>query len=220
MCGRFALSSDTREIRQRFGLRDAPDVKSRFNVAPGSVMPVVTTDDPRTAVLARWGLIPSWARDPKIGYRMINARAETLGEKPAFRGPFRNKRCLIPASGFYEWKQLDGEKVPFYIHHAGEPVFAFAGLYDVWKDAEDRPLMTFTIITTRPNDLMKPIHDRMPVILARNYERKWLDSGVSDPEMLRPMLVPYAGGGLEAYPVSKAVNNPENDSPGLTAARP
>ena len=214
MCGRFAFDTDLRQITNRFDAgTNLSSVSRHFNVAPGMQMPIIIRKSPNSAVLARWGLIPFWAKDPKIGYKMINARAEGIAEKPAFRKPFRSQRCLVPATGFYEWRHIDGDKVPYYIHLKTENLFAFAGLYDEWKDVEGRGLTTFTIITTTPNSFMQPIHDRMPVIFDKDEEDAWLDTSFYDLTVLQNMLDSYPDKRMEAYPVTKAVNNPENDTP-------
>lgn len=219
MCGRYALATDSEQVKRRFGLKEAPEVSPRFNVAPGSAMPVILQSDPETAVLARWGLVPFWAKDPKIGYRMINARAESLLAKPAFRRPFASQRCLVPVSGFYEWKTLDEpgrkEKIPYYIRVAGESLFAFAGLYDYWTDVEGRKITTFTIITTEPNEKLEKIHNRMPVILPKDKESEWLGRSGQDTAGLSGLLAPFPSARTETYPVSSAVSNPENDGESL-----
>jgi putative SOS response-associated peptidase YedK len=230
MCGRYALVTDSEKIKQRFGLTHSPAFSARYNVAPGSSMPVVLSENPKTAVLARWGLVPFWAKDPKIGYRMINARAETVTEKPAFRRPFMTKRCLVPASGFYEWKPLrqaqgesihgnkgKPEKVPFHIKLKDDTVFSFAGLYDTWKDAEGMEITTFTIITTTPNETVMNIHDRMPVILEERSESVWLDTKGQDRAALHRLLKPFPAARVDAYPVSTAVNDPSNDDATILA---
>lgn len=212
MCGRFALSGTPEEIRERFHTNNDPPLFSpHYNIAPGSMIPIINHN--HEAVLARWGLIPSWAKDPKIGYRTINARAETLSEKPVFRSPFLKQRCLIPASGFYEWKVIDKEKVPYYVHIKNTHLFAFAGLYDEWKDAEGYPILTCTIITVTPNEVVKPIHDRMPAIFAsESTENQWLNPQLHDPVQLSQMLQPFDSTKMEAYPITKGINNPDNDS--------
>jgi len=214
MCGRFAFDADLGQLEDRFAAGAAfSRLTPHYNVAPGMFMPVITRNSPNTAVMARWGLVPHWAKDPAIGYKLINARAESVADKPAFRSSFRNKRCLVPTSGFFEWKHIDKEKVPYFIRLKGADMFAFAGLYDEWKDAEGYPVLTFTIITTAPNDLMEPIHSRMPVIFSREDEDVWLDPDEHDEEKLKKLLDPYPSGGMEAYPVSKLVNSPANDTP-------
>jgi len=213
MCGRFTLHADHKKLADRFsaGMQDS-EVTPHFNVAPGMMMPIVVKNSPNKAILARWGLIPSWSRDPSIAYRTINARAEGISEKPVFREPFRKKRCLVPANGFFEWKRIEKEKIPYYIRLTDKDLFAFAGLYDEWLDAKGSPLTTFTIITTQPNRLMEKIHSRMPVIFSKSDEDAWLDPDEHDTEKLLALLDPYPAGEMKAYPVSKLVNSPANDT--------
>jgi putative SOS response-associated peptidase YedK len=220
MCGRFVFDADKDDVQSRFKAEAVfPVVERHFNVTPGMFMPIVVRrPEGNVAVLAKWGLVPFWARDPTIGYRMINARAEGIADKPAFRKPFRSSRCLVPTTGFYEWKRLDdGEKVPFFIRLTNEKLFAFAGIYDTWRDAEDRELITFSIITTGPNRLMAGIHDRMPVIFGRKEEDMWLDPQFQDTAALSAMLSPFPESGMETHSVGPDVNNPQNDTPELIA---
>jgi putative SOS response-associated peptidase YedK len=163
----------------------------------------------------KWGLIPFWAKDPRIGNRLINARAETIAEKPSFKSALKANRCLVPASGFYEWKEIGGRKMPFLFQLKDISLFSFAGLYDVWKDEQKNEIKTFTIITTNANSFMAPIHDRMPVILTPENENIWLDNAINDVPQLLPLLKPYPDETMEMYPVSPAVNNPKTDSPEL-----
>lgn len=189
---------------------------THYNVAPGYMMPVISKKSPNRAVLMKWGLIPFWAKDPRIGYQMINARAETLKDKPAFRKPLSQFRCLVPANGFYEWKKTQDGKQPFYIRLKSEEMFAFAGLYDQWVDAEGKEIETYTIITTTPNSVVEPIHNRMPAILKKENEEIWLNHQETDINKILALLTPNnTTEEFEAYPVSKAVNKPENDSKDL-----
>ena len=176
-------------------------------------MPVITRNSPNKAELMRWGLIPFWAKDPRIGYKMINARAEDIQFKPSFRKPIRSQRCLVPTSGFFEWKHVGEEKIPYFIKLKGSDMFAFAGLYDIWKDVEEYPLKSFTIITTSPNSLVESIHNRMPVILDEKFEDIWLDNTITDVNKVVALLKPYDSSQMEAYPVSMLINNPANDLP-------
>ncbi|HEX8199940.1 MAG TPA: SOS response-associated peptidase, partial [Isosphaeraceae bacterium] len=210
MCGRYTLRAPNREVAAAFDLPEVPEIPARYNIAPTQPVPAVrTTPDGigRELVSLRWGLIPSWADDPAIGNRMINARAETVASKPAYRRPFRTRRCLIVGDGFYEWRQHDGRKQPYYIRRKDDRPFAFAGLWDQWgRDAE--VVRSCTIITTEANELMAPIHDRMPVIVPPAAYGLWLDPAVLDPGPLREVLRPYPPGELEAFPVSTFVNRP------------
>lgn len=217
MCGRYAivLAGDG-TLQRRFSLGElGDDPAPRFNVAPTQTLPVITRNSPNRVEMMRWGLIPSWAKDASIGSKMINARAETVAEKPAFRRALRSQRCLVPATGFYEWKRDGDSKAPHFIHLPGEPLFAFAGLYDVWRDPDGQVMKTYTILTTAPNALMTEIHNRMPVILRREGEDDWLDPANSEPETLLPLLRPYPAEQMAAYPVSRLVNSPANDAPDL-----
>ena len=227
MCGRFTLTADPDLVARRFG---APPIQGggtvpRYNVAPTQTVVTVTAAGERRLEQMRWGLIPAWAKDPDIGSKLINARAETLDEKPAFRRLLGTRRCLIPADSFYEWATgQGGRKQPLRITlTTGEP-FAFAGLWDEWtprhagndaNGAAGGPLRTCTIITCGPNAVMAPIHHRMPVILTPGAEAVWLDPQVREPERVLPLLVPYPAEEMIVYPVSPAVNSPANDSPQL-----
>jgi putative SOS response-associated peptidase YedK len=178
-------------------------------------MPVVVRHSPNCLELMRWGLIPRWAKDASTGLRTINARAETVAEKRTYRRPLQFQRCLVPASGFYEWKQTEGGKVPYWILLEDEPLFAFAGLWESWTDPAGQEIRSYTIITCEANDFMAAIHSRMPVILPRETEDQWLDPDVVEPERLLPLLRPYRAGPMAAHPVSRAANNAQNDYPDL-----
>ncbi len=211
MCGRYTLVP-TENVAGRFNVDDQQlPLLPRYNVAPTQPMPVVVRNSPNRIVEMQWGLIPSWSKEPQVKFSTINARAETLTTSPVFRGPFKSRRCLVPASGFYEWRKTSQGKQPFYIRLHGGELFAFAGLYDVWRDAEGNELYSYTIITTKPNDVVASIHNRMPVILQRDDEDTWLSKN-ADPEQLRALLAPYPADAMEAYTVSRAVNNPANES--------
>lgn len=220
MCGRYSLYTDYRTILERFdieetSLEEGAYVPS-FNVAPTQQVVAVVSGGKRNRLgLLRWGLIPPWAKDEKIGSKMINARSETVAEKPSFRNSFKKKRCLVVADSFYEWKRSDNQKTPMRIRlKSGEP-FAFAGLWESWKSPDGKTINSCTILTTGPNDLMKDIHDRMPVILTKEQEKVWLDPKEHDPEVLGSLLKPFEAEMLEAYEVSDAVNSPKNNSPEL-----
>ena len=215
MCGRYVLA-DIQALAQRFNVQSgqAPDAP-RYNVAPTQMMPVVVKHSPNQIVLMRWGLVPAWAKDDKQGKPLINARAETLAEKRSFRHLLSAQRCLVPASGFYEWKATEAGKTPQYIHLKREPLFAFAGLYDRSVDEQGAETYTYTIITTTPNAVMAAIHNRMPVILRAEDEEAWLNPDETEPARLLPLLQPYAAEEMEAYSVSRMVNSPRNDGPQL-----
>jgi putative SOS response-associated peptidase YedK len=214
MCGRFTLTTDLDRLEERFSFR-ATNLRyvPRYNIAPSQHVLTVLDGEGRYAELLHWGLIPSWAKDPAIGNRMINARAETLAEKPSFRRALQKRRCLILADGFYEWKKEGKKKAPMFIGLKSHEPFAFAGLWETWKSAEGEPIHSCTIITTEPNTLMTSIHNRMPVILSRDAEAVWLDRTVEDAQELLPLLVPYAAKVMDAYAVSPLVNSPRNDTP-------
>lgn len=215
MCGRFSLTVNEAELNLRFKLAggDAPYVP-RYNGAPTQLLAVITGESPNKLSYFRWGLIPPWAKDISIGSKMINARAETLTEKPSFRAPLYSRRCLVPADGFYEWQQ-DAAKQPYRIVVKSNPVFAMAGLWERWKSPEGSVTDSFTIITTEANDFMKPIHSRMPVILKPQDEKTWLSG--SNPDEIRMLLKPYPSGDMDAFRVSKLVNSPRNNGPEVWA---
>jgi putative SOS response-associated peptidase YedK len=210
MCGRYNLVP-TESVASRFEV-DNPQLPllPRYNVAPSQAMPVVVRNSPNRIVEMRWGLIPSWSQEPEVRFSTINARAETLTTSPVFRGPFKSRRCLVPASGFYEWRKIGQGKQPYCIQIRDGDLFAFAGLYDIWRDAHGNELYSYTIITTAPNDLVAPIHNRMPVILRRDDEDAWLDKQ-TDQARLLALLTPYPTDEMAVFPVSRALNNPAND---------
>jgi putative SOS response-associated peptidase YedK len=216
MCGRFTLTADPGKLRESFPGTKIPDeITPHFNTAPTQPIAVIPNDGKNELTFFVWGLIPSWAKDPSIGNRMINARAETLAEKPAFRAAFRRRRCLVPADGFFEWRQEAGQKgkTPMYIRMASGQPFAFAGLWEVWQSPDGSVIPSATIITTEPNSLMGTIHNRMPVILSPDSYARWLDPEEQDPAALAGLLKPYPASQMEAYPISTLVNDPKNDLP-------
>jgi putative SOS response-associated peptidase YedK len=216
MCGRYTLFK-INQILQAFPWIHEPPAEDvpRYNIAPTQPILVVANNRPDRFEHFHWGLIPSWAKDPAVGNRMINARAETLAEKPAFRTALRRRRCLVPADGFYEWKKdPDGKtKTPMHIRMKGGDVFAFAGLWDAWHADDGSVIPSCTLITTEPNKLLADIHDRMPVIIQREDYQRWLDPRERDASELAEMLKPYPASEMEARPVSRTVNSPKNDSP-------
>lgn len=213
MCGRYTLIAVS-DLQARFQIAETA-VAAAYNIAPTQQVPVIVREQALQLVPMRWGLIPSWAKDRTIGARMINARSETLAEKPAFRGLLRRRRCLVPASGFYEWQAGPGGKQPYYFFLRDTALFAFAGLYDIWRDEQGMPLATFTIITTEANELLRPIHERMPVILQREAEQIWLNPQIHDPAHLQALLTPYPAELMASYRVTKRANSPHADDPGL-----
>ncbi len=218
MCGRFSLGATIR-IGQLFDLPNWPETPPRFNIAPSQDVPAAVQNREtggREFRPFRWGLVPSWAKDPAIGNRMINARSETAASKPAFRKPMRDRRCLILADGFYEWKREGSRKQPYYIKLRDGQPFAFAGLWDRWQPTDGEPVESCTILTTTPNPVVQPIHDRMPVILPPDTYTTWLDPAMRDVEPVQALLTPYPADAMIAYPVSARVNNPAYDAPDLT----
>lgn len=218
MCGRFTITCSLHTMVERFAVQQvAYEHQPRYNMAPTQAAPVVIMDGGRRSMLAmQWGLVPSWARDHTIGARMINARVETVAEKPAYRTPFRRRRCLVPADGFYEWQKRNGStsKQPYrFVISNGSP-FAFAGLYEQWEGADASFLLTFTILTTEANAVVAPVHARMPLILSPAVEAQWLDPKVQDPQAVHALLS-EPGPQLQGYPVSSAVGNSRNDDPSL-----
>lgn len=215
MCGRYLITSSLEAIRRVFEVLQRPNLKARYNVAPTQQVPVVRlATSGRELVQLRWGLIPSWAKDLSIGAKMINARAETVAEKPAFRSAFKRRRCLVVADGFYEWQRgADGEKQPYVIGLDQEGPMAIAGLWEVWKDPAGERLESCTIITTAANKRLEAIHHRMPVILGRADFETWLTGGDDDPNTLRALLRPYPEDRIKADPVSRHVNSVRNDDP-------
>lgn len=216
MCGRYTITVTIEELMLRFliGQPSVPYHRPRYNVAPGQMVLAVIHDGQQNRLgELKWGLIPKWAKDEQIGYKMINARAETLDEKPAYKEPLLRRRCLIPADGFYEWKQTDGGRRPMRITMKDRGLFAMAGLYDIWAAPDGRKVASCTIITTEPNKLMADIHNRMPAILQPEDEAAWLNRELTDAAALKTLLRPYPDDAMEAYPVPPLVGNARNDSP-------
>jgi putative SOS response-associated peptidase YedK len=217
MCGRFSLFVDPSRIEERFEIFNIDDIDiiPRYNIAPSQdIAAIIRSDEGNKAGFLRWGLVPVWAKDPKIGYKMINARAETVDEKPAYKRLLKRRRCIIPASGFFEWQKRGSKKHPHHIQMKNDDVFSFAGLWDR-SEIDGMEIQSCTIITTTPNDLMKDIHNRMPVILNKENEQAWLDRTNDDTEYLKSLLQPYDTEQMEAYEVSKEVGSPKNNHEGL-----
>lgn len=213
MCGRFTLTTDLSNLEERFSFHAANvSYTPHYNIAPRQQVLTVLGGEERRAGFFRWGLIPSWAKDVSIGNRLINARAETVAEKPSFRRALQKRRCLVLADGFYEWKKDGKKKTPMYIKLKSHEPFGFAGLWERWKSSQNETIHSCTIITTTPNSLMESIHNRMPVILPRDAEAVWLDCSLEDSALLLSLLVPYSADHMEAYAVSPAVNSPRTDS--------
>ena len=214
MCGRYSLKSDPKKISSEFDLpeKEAQKIKPRYNIAPSQPVAALIREQTAKLEFLNWGLVPSWSKEPSIGARMINARQETLAEKPSFRGLLKSRRCLILADGFYEWKSLGKRKQPYYIRLKSQEPFSFAGLWSEWVSPDGSKIWSCTIITTQPNELMQEIHNRMPVILSRKAREAWLDPSNSQKEELLDLLKPYSAEEMEAFPVSTFVNSPANDA--------
>jgi putative SOS response-associated peptidase YedK len=218
MCGRFTLTMDPDHLQAAFPWATIPgDFNPRFNIAPSQPVAVIPNTGDNILTMYKWGLIPSWSKDPSIGDRMINARAETLSEKPSFRNALRRRRCLILADGFYEWKQVPSSKSkqPVFIQMKDGRPFAFAGLWEIWSAPDGSEIRSCTIITTQPNSLVESIHNRMPAILTPENYSIWLKVGDQPADEMLKLLLPYPADEMIAYPVSRLVNTPQYDSPEL-----
>lgn len=225
MCGRYTLHQKSDDLAKRYNLAAlSSDIRENFNVAPGQMMPIIITGEngDNQLELMKWGLIPFWAKDPKIGYKLINARDDTIFEKPVWRNVILKKRCLIPADGFYEWKRppegSKEHKQPFYIKPKQMDIFSFAGVWETWKDVEGLEWKTFSIITTEPNKEMASVHNRMPVILHQEDEASWLEPSKVTRSDIEPLLRPLEDGGLEMIKVSEDVNSTRNNDEHLIYA--
>jgi putative SOS response-associated peptidase YedK len=216
MCGRFTLKTPVEQLSEKFRFPEIIPLKPRYNIAPSQDVAVIRRlpdDQERKLAMLRWGLIPAWAKDPAKARQPINSKSETVAELPTFRVAFRQRRCLIPTDGFYEWKQESGRKQPVYIYMKDREPFAFAGLWERWVGEEAEFIESCTILTTEPNDLLEPIHNRMPVILDPTQYDLWLDPDVQQPDKLRPLLHSYPSESMTFYPVNLRVNNPKHDDP-------
>jgi putative SOS response-associated peptidase YedK len=216
VCGRFVLMTVGRDIAEHFQLSEEPELEPRYNVAPTQMVAVVRLDAEtarRELRLLKWGLIPFWAKDTTIGSRLINARAETAADKPAFRAALKYRRCLVPADGFYEWKHRDKKRQPYFFGSADKKPFAFAGLWERWEGPHVEAIESCTVLTTDSNELLQPIHDRMPVILKAEDYDLWLDPTVTKPELLKHLLKPYQSEEMTGYPVTSMVNKAAYESP-------
>jgi putative SOS response-associated peptidase YedK len=213
MCGRYTLKTPVNVLAEQFQIDEYPSsMNASYNIAPTQEVAAVTAEEgKRKLEMLHWGLIPSWADEPQVGSRMINARSETVSVKPSFRKAFRNHRCLVLADGFYEWQKTGNGKQPYYIRMEDGSPFAFAGLWESWKDG--REIRSATIITTDANDVVAPIHNRMPVILHPEDYTLWLDPDFDEKDPLMTLLKPYPAEAMEAYPVSRRVNKPSNNEP-------
>jgi len=216
MCGRFALGIPRKRLKERFGLSEIPEAPSRYNIAPGQLVEaVVQAEGGRALKLLKWGLVPHWAKDPKIGYKMINARAETVAEKPSFRGALRYRRCLVPAQGFYEWSHAGGKGQPWFITSRTGEVLAMAGLWENFESPAGEIIESLAVVTCQANELITPLHDRMPVLIEPQDDARWLDPKITDPKQLQDVLAFRAWPGMRVYRVGLGVNSPKNDDPSL-----
>ncbi|MCR2822613.1 SOS response-associated peptidase [Lederbergia panacisoli] len=213
MCGRYSLFAPREDLAARFELMDFEEIEwvERYNIAPSqNVLAIIRSSAGNKIGMLKWGLVPSWAKDPKIGYKMINARAETIDQKPSFKTLLKRRRCIIPSDGFYEWKKAGTQKIPFRFQLQSKEPFAFAGLWDRFED-NGATIHSCTIITTEANSVVKDVHDRMPVILTKEASEAWLDRSINDERYLKSLLVPFPAEEMETYSVSPLVNSPKND---------
>ena len=217
MCGRFTLTISIDSVAKTFGVAPTIEAAPRYNVAPTQEVVSILRNGSAHLDWLQWGLIPSWAKDESIGSKMINARAETLAEKPSFKRLLRSKRCLVVADGFYEWKKENGAKTPMYITLKDGSPFAFAGLWDLWQSSDGRQIRSCTLITTEPNAVVASIHNRMPAILLPDAREMWLDTDLQDEHALLPLLAPYPANEMTARAVSRLVNNPKSEGAELIA---
>ena len=212
MCGRYTQTKSGEAIAKTFNLSSTPNPQPRYNIAPTQpVGAIAQREDDREYRIFQWGLVPSWSKDPNIGSRMINARSETVAEKPSFRAAFKRRRCLVLADGFYEWQRTSGKKQPYYVQVEDQEIFGFAGLWETWEGGDGSYLESCTILTTEPNGLMETIHNRMPVILHPDDFDLWLDPSLQDGRHVQHLLCPYEEKKMTAYAVSTVVNNPRNE---------
>jgi putative SOS response-associated peptidase YedK len=211
MCGRYAQRTDPKKLAKEFDVAEVAAVEPRYNIAPTqNILGVRTVSDEREMTFFKWGLIPSWAKDTSMGARLINARSETVEEKPAFRQAFKQRRCIIPADGFYEWRREGGKKQPFFFRMRDERPFGFAGLWERWEGDAGQAVNSCTILTTAANEVLRPVHDRMPVILHPDDYELWLDVDARKHDLVKELLRPYAAEEMLGYPVGTSINNPQN----------
>jgi putative SOS response-associated peptidase YedK len=211
MCGRYVQRTPAKTLSKEFQVSEMPEIKPRYNIAPTQdILSIRRIEDEREAILLKWGLVPSWAKDVSIGAKLINARSETVTEKPSFREAFKKRRCIIPADGFYEWQRTGGKKQPYFFRMRDERPFGFAGLWEKWRDADGQVLETCTILTTEANEVLRPVHDRMPVILHSEDYDLWLDEDARQQDLRKDLLRPYTSAEMVSYPVGTAVNSTNN----------
>ena len=220
MCGRFTQRKPAKALEEHFGV-EVPETQPGFNIAPTqNVQAVRGGDDGREAAWLKWGLVPAWAKDASMGARLINARSETVSEKPSFREAFKKRRCIIPADGFYEWRRTERGKQPYFFHMRDDRPFGFAGLWERWEGTEGEVINSCTILTTEANEVLRPVHDRMPVILHPEEYSRWLEAGERERVMLRELLRPYPAEEMAGYTVGTLVNSPANRGAELIAEAP
>lgn len=211
MCGRYAQRTDAKKLAKEFKVAEVPSVEPRYNIAPTQeVLAVSETGDGREMRFFKWGLVPSWAKDTSMGARLINARSETVAEKPSFRQAFKQRRCIIPADGFYEWQRSEGSKRPFFFRMRDERPFGFAGLWERWEGEDGRVINSCAILTTEANEVLRPVHDRMPVILHPDDYELWLDGDSRKLDLVKEMLRPYPAEEMTGYSVGVSVNSPRS----------
>jgi putative SOS response-associated peptidase YedK len=216
MCGRFTQRANSKRIAKEFKVAEAPTTEARYNIAPTQdVLAVYEHEDGHEATFFKWGLVPSWAKDELMGARLINARSETVAEKPAFRQAFKQRRCIIPADGFYEWQLMGGRKQPFFFRMKDERLFGFAGLWEHWEGEGGRVINSCAILTTEANEVLRPVHHRMPVILHPDDYGLWLGAEARELDLVKEVLRPYPSGEMVGHPVSASVNSPRNQGPAL-----
>lgn len=224
MCGRFTQSADSKKIAKEFEVSEVPAVEARYNIAPTQeVLAVLEREGEREATFFKWGLVPSWAKDVSMGARLINARSETVAEKPAFRVAFKKRRCIIPADGFYEWRSDGGRKQPFFFRMQDERLFGFAGLWEHWEGEGGEVVNSCAILTTEANEVLRPVHERMPVIIHPDDYKLWLSAGERELDLVKEMLRPYTADEMTGYPVSTSINSPRSQGAKLVeraATRP
>lgn len=221
MCSRFTLTAENKELLKQFALTMLPELLKRHNIAPGGPITAIRQNEhsqAREFAILNWGLVPSWAKDPNMGHKLTNARCETAADKPAFRGPMRHHRCLIPANGFFEWKRVGKNRLPYYFKHPEGKLLALAGLWEYWASPDGSEIQSCTILTTEPNALMRPIHQRMPVLIEESDYSRWLDTTLQRPREVSDLLKTPSEESLICHPVSQAVNQTRNDSPDLLEA--
>jgi putative SOS response-associated peptidase YedK len=218
MCGRFTQRHPAAKLKKEFGVEEVLEIEARYNIAPTqSILGIRQMPDGREISFLKWGLIPSWAKDSSMGARLINARSETVTEKPSFREAFKRRRCIIPADGFYEWQRTGGRKQPYFFHMQDDRPFGFAGLWDRWKGEDGEVIESCTILTTEANEVLRIVHDRMPVILHPETYELWLDDDVRKADLRKELLRPFPASEMSSYPVGTLINNPRNQGEKLVA---